>query len=148
MDRQLPRSVTNAIRAQAALVVASGVTTLLTILQRDELITSWSARHSPGTEAPAFVPVAIVAFVTYALLAALLLVFFREGHPSARLSLTGLAAFFLFTMVVVYRLHPPVEFLVLAALSAVLDLVVLYFLWHRDTNAFIRGVALADELDG
>jgi hypothetical protein len=148
MGRQRPRSVTNAIRAQAALVVASGLTTLLTIVQRDDLIASWAARHSPGTEAPAFVPVAIVSFVTYALLAWMLVVFFRDGHPSARYSLTGLAAFFLFTMVVVYRIHPPVEFIVLAALSGALCLVVLYFLWHRDTTEFLSGAALADELDG
>ena len=90
---------------------------------------------------------AVVLFITFALLAAVLVVFFRDGHPSARLVLTGLAVFFLFAMVVMYRQDPPVLFVVLAAVSAVLDVVLVYFLWHRDTNEFLRGAELAEDLD-
>jgi hypothetical protein len=93
------------------------------------------------------VPVAVVLWVTFALLAAVLVVFFRSGHPSARLSLTGLAAFFLFTMLVMYRQDPPGLFVVLAAVAAVLDVVLVYFLWHRETNEFMRGAQLADDLE-
>ena len=84
---------------------------------------------------------------TFALLAAVLVVFFRSGHPSARLSLTGLAVFFLFAMVVMYRQDPPGLFDVLAGVAAVLYVVLIYFLWHRETNEFMRGAELADELD-
>jgi hypothetical protein len=151
MGRQLPRSVTWAIRTQVALVVVSGLITVLTAVLRDELVDAW-ARRSPalaagGTEPPAFVPVAVVLFVTFALLAGVLLVFFRSGHPSARLSLTGLAVFFLFTMVVMVRQDPPGLFAVLASVTAVLDLALVYFLWHRDTSEFLRGAQLADELE-
>ena len=46
-------------------------------------------------------------------------------------------------MIAVLRLEPPVLFVVLAVISALLDLVLLYFLWHKDTSEFLRGAALA-----
>ena len=147
MGRQLPRSVTRAVQTQAALVVVSGLITVLTAIQREELEAAFVARESPDIDVPAFVPVAVVLWVTFALLAAVLVVFFRSGHPSARLSLTGLAAFFLFTMLVMYRQDPPRLFDVLAAVAAVLDVVLVYFLWHRETNEFMRGAQLADDLE-
>jgi O-antigen/teichoic acid export membrane protein len=143
MGRQRPGSVTSAIRAQLALVGVAGLTTLLTIVQRDELVRDWSARHPTGIDPPAYVPVAVVLFVTFALLAAVLLVFFRGGHGSARASLAVLAGLVLLGMVAVLRLDPPVLFVVLAVISALLDVVLLYFLWHRDTSEFLRGAALA-----
>jgi hypothetical protein len=142
MGRQQPGSVTNAIRVQAGLVLVSGVITLLTAVQRDELVAAWSARN-PTADPPAFVPVAVVLFVTFALLAAVLVAFFLAGHHSARVALALLAAFSLFTMVVIYRQDPPTSFVVLAAVSSVLDVVLLALLWHRDTNAFLRGAAIA-----
>ena len=147
MGRQLPRSVTRAVQTQAALVVVSGLITVLTAIQREELEAAFVARESPDIDVPAFVPVAVVLWVTFALLAAVLVLFFRSGHPSARLSLTGLAAFFLFAMLVMYRQDPPGLFDVLAAVAAVLDVVLVYFLWHRETNEFMRGAQLADDLE-
>ncbi len=143
MGRQQPAAVTNAIGAQMALIGVSGLTTLVTALQRDELVAAWAARQPDGITPPAFVPVAIVLFITYALLAAVLVAFFRGGHPSARVSLTVLAAFFLFTMLVLYRQDPPGLFVALAAVSAVLDVVLIFFLWHRDTGAFLRAAGIA-----
>lgn len=143
MGRQRPGSVTTAIRVQLALVGVAGLTTLLTIVQRDKLVSSWTARHPTGIDPPAYVPVAIVLFITFALLAAVLLVFFRGGHNSARVSLTVLAGFFLFATFAVLRLDLPREFVVLAVAAALLDLVLLYFLWHKDTSEFVRGAALA-----
>lgn len=151
MGRQRPRSVTNAIRTQAAVLVVSGLITLLVIIERDELIDAWAARNpalaASGTQPPLFVPVAVVLFITFALLAAVLLVFFRDGHHSARLALTGLAVFSLFAMVVMFRQDPPVLFDAFEAVVAVLSVVLVYFLWHPDTTAYLRGVELADELD-
>jgi hypothetical protein len=147
MGRQRPGSVTSAIRAQLALVGVAGLTTLLTIVERDELVRAWTARHPTGIDPPAYVPVAVVLFITFALLAAVLLVFFRDGHHSARLALTGLAVFSLFAMVVMFRQDPPVLFNVFEAVVAVLSVVLVCFLWHPDTSAYLRGVELADELD-
>jgi hypothetical protein len=148
MGRQQPTSVTSAIRVQLLLVLVGGLTTLLTAVRRDELVAQWAATQPPGAQAPAFVPVAVVLFVTMALLVAVLLVFFHAGHPSARLSLTAVAAFFLFSAVVIVRLDPPVLFVALAGVSVLLDLVLLYFLWHRDTSAYLRGAELAAGREG
>jgi hypothetical protein len=143
MGRQWPGSVTSAIRAQLALVGVAGLATLLTIVERDELVRDWNARHPTGIEPPDFVPVAIVLFITFGLLAAVLMVFFRAGHGSARAALTVLAGLFLLAMIAVLRLDPPVLFIVLAVLSGLLDLVLLFFLWRKDTSEFLRGAALA-----
>jgi hypothetical protein len=143
MGRQRPGSVTSAIRAQLALVGVAGLTTLLTIVERDELVRAWSARHPTGIDPPAYVPVAVVLFITFGLLAAVLMVFFRGGHGSARVALTVLAGFFMLAMIAVLRLDPPILFLVLAVISALLDLVLIFFLWHRDTSEFLRGASLA-----
>jgi hypothetical protein len=150
MGGQLPRSVINATRAQWALVAVSGLLAVLTAVRRDRLVADWVARNPTllPSSAPSFVPVAIVCFITFALLAAVLLAFFRAGHPSARLSLTGLAVFFLFAMVVLVRQDPPGLFALVAVVAALVDLVVGYFLWHPDTSEFLRGAELADELDG
>ena|SRR5688572_4445824 len=143
MGRQRPGAVTSAIRAQLALIGVGGLTTLLTFVQRDELVQAWTSRHPTGIAPPAFVPVAVVLFITFALLAAVLVVFFRGGHGSARVALTVLAGLLLLAMIAVLRLDPPVLFVVLAVISALLDLVLVYFLWHKDTSEFLRGAALA-----
>jgi O-antigen/teichoic acid export membrane protein len=143
MGRQRPGSVTSAIRAQLALVGVAGLATLLTVVERDELVRAWTARHPTGIDPPDFVPVAIVLFITFGLLAAVLMVFFRAGHGSARVALTVLAGFVLLAMIAVLRLDPPVLFIVLAVLSGLLDLVLLFFLWRKDTSEFLRGAAIA-----
>lgn len=143
MGRQRPASVTSAIRVQWAVLLVTGVTALLTIVQRDLLVDTWAARQPPGSQPPAFAPVAIVLYVTFALLAAVLVVFFRAGHNSARISLTGLAVFVVFTMVVIWRLDPPGLFLVLAVVAALLTLLLVALLWHRDTSAYLAGAEIA-----
>jgi len=143
MGRQRPGSVTSAIRAQLALVGVAGLATLLIVVERDELVRVWTARHPTGIDPPDFVPVAIVLFITFGLLAAVLMVFFRAGHGSARVALTVLAGLVLLAMIAVLRLDPPVLFIALAVLSGLLDLVLLFFLWRKDTNEFLRGAALA-----
>jgi hypothetical protein len=143
MGRQRPGSVTSAIRAQLALVGVGALTTLLTAVQRDELVRLWSSRHPIGIDPPAFVPPAVVLFITFALLAGVLVVFFRGGHGSARVALTVLAGLVLLAMIAVLRLDPPALFVVLAVVSTLLDLVLLYYLWHKDTSEFLRGAALA-----
>lgn len=148
MGRQLPAAVTNAIRAQVLLVAVSGLIAALTVVRSDALVATWNARQSSDVAAPEFAPVAIVLFGTFALLVFVLLAFFRGGHEAARVSLLGLAAFFLFTMYVLVRQQPPTEFVVMGLVSAAIDLVLVWFLLHRDTTAFLRDAEVADRGDG
>ena len=141
----LPTTVRAATLAQVGLVVLTGVATVLAVLLRDDLLAEWYRRHPTGIEPPAFAPVAVVLFVTYALLAAVLLAFFHGGHREARWGLTLLAVFFAFTMVVLVRQDPPTLFVVLAIACVLVDAGFAVLLWRRETTAFLRGpVPVAD----
>jgi len=142
MSRQRPRSVSGATWVLGGLVALSGLTALLTILLRGSLVDSWASGHPDETgsvQPPAFVPGAIVLFVVFALLAGVLLMFFRSGHAWARLALTALAVLMAVASLAGLRTGPPPLFYVLSVVSAVLDLALLFFLWHRDTSSFMRG---------
>jgi hypothetical protein len=148
MSRQQPGSVTNAIRVLVALVALSGLTALLTVVFRDELVRSWAEGNetelaTSSLSPPAFVPVAIVLFVVFACLAGVLIMFFRDGHNWARISLSGLVAFTALASMASLRTGPPPLFLVLSLLTILLDLLLLVFLWHRDSSAYLRGAWLA-----
>jgi hypothetical protein len=145
MSRHQPRSLTTAIRVVWGLVALSGLTALLTVVRREELIRRWEAgRQDIGSvQPPEFVPVAIVLFIVFAALAAVLVMFVRDGHSWARLSLTVLVVFMAVSTLAGLRTEPPVLFLVLSLLALVLDAVLLVFLWHRDTSTYIRGAWLA-----
>ena len=152
MGRQRPASVTNALRAQWTLVGVGAVGTLLTVLLRDDLLEDWAASRGgldaveqSGIATPAFVPVAVVTFIVFALLAWVLAVLFREGHGWARWSLLLLAGGCLFAAFVTYRADPPGTFLLLGAVSALLDLVLIRFLVHPDSGDWVRGTGLAEE---
>ena len=145
MSRRQPRSLTNAIRAVWGLVALSGLTALLTVVFRDELVSRWEAgRPDIGTvQPPEFVPVAIVLFIVFAALAGVLVMFVRDGHSWARVSLSALVVFMAVATLSGLRTDPPVLFLLLALVAVVLDAVLLFFLWHRDTTTYIRGAWLA-----
>jgi hypothetical protein len=145
MKRQQPRSVTNAVWFLVGLVVLSGLTALLTVLLRDELVRSWTLGHpDTGTvQPPQFIPVAIVLFFVFAALAGVLLMFLLDGHSWARVALTGFALFLAVTTLAGLRADPPPLFLVVSALAVVLEVGLLACLWHRDTGAYIRGAWLA-----
>jgi hypothetical protein len=159
MSRQQPGSVTNATRALVGLVALSGVTALLTIVFRDDLVRSWADGNDAAREileqggldaldesslhVPAFVPVAIVLFIVFAGLVGVLLMFFRDGHEWARLSLSVLVLFTALASLSSLRTDPPTVFLVVSAVSIALDLALLVLLWHRDTSAYLRGAWLA-----
>ena len=147
--RQQPRSVTRATWVLLGLVALSALTAVLTVVMRDDLVRSWAdGRVDTGTvRPPEFVPVAIVLFFVFAALAGVLIAFLRGGHNWARLSLTGLVAFMGLATLAGLRTNPPVLFLGLSIVSVALDLALLFFLWHRDTNAYIRGVWLATHRD-
>ena len=151
-----PASVTWAIRLNWALVLLGTVTTTLTVILRDELIRAWAegrprdvgrVLETEGLQAvkdgtirpPAFVPVAVVLFVVVALLIWVLLVFFRNGYSWARVSLTALLFFTAVSTLGGVRTDPPTVFVVLSFVSFALEVGAVFFLWHKDTSAYLRG---------
>jgi hypothetical protein len=134
-------------QALLALVVLGAVAAVLTVVLEDQLVESWAA-GSPvrieGLEAdtirpPAFVPVAVTLFVVLAALLGVLHLFVREGHGWARPALAVLVVGLAFAVVAGLRTEPPTVFVVLSLVSLVLDAAVLFFLWRRDTSAYLRG---------
>lgn len=149
-----PASMTRAVWTWRALVAMSALTALVTWYFSDELVRTWASRNpaarpiyeAGGLEAleasaidvPQFVSVAVVLFVCWFLLAGVLVVFFRGGHGWARLSLSALALFALFAGGVSVARSLPAAFTVMAVVTVCLNLVLLFFLWHRDTSAYLR----------
>src|SRR3712207_6082182 len=132
-----PASVRRAIQLHWALVLLGLVTTVLTVVLRDDLIRSWAEvrkdirplLESQGLQAvkdgavhpPAFVPVAIVLFVVVALLVWVLLAFFRNGYNWARMSLSALLVLVGIGTVAALRAGPPTTFLALSLVSFVVE---------------------------
>lgn len=152
MGRQRPASVTNAIRAQWALVVVGAVGTALTWVLRDDLLADWAsgrggldAVEASGIAVPAFVPVAVVTYLVYVSLAWVLGVLFAHGHAWARWSLLAMAAGAVFAASVAWQAGPPLPFVVFAALTILLDVLLAFFLLQRDTGEWTRGTELAEE---
>jgi hypothetical protein len=152
-----PSSVTRAIRMHWMLVLLGLVAVVLTIVLNDELIRTWAegrpdlrrVLETQGLDAikdgavrpPAFVAPAITLFVVVGLLMWMLLVFFANGNNWARLSLTALLFFTAVTTVAGIRTDPPAVFVVLSVISMVLEVVAVAYLWHPDTNRFLRETA-------
>lgn len=151
-----PSSVKWAIRLHWALILLGLVTTVLTVVLRDDLIRTWAEGHSAGTREllltqgleavkegavrpPAFVPVAIVLFIVVALLIWVLLVFFRNGYNWARLSLTALVVAIGVSTVAGLRADAPGVFVALSFVSFAVELAALVCLWHPQTGQHVRG---------
>ena len=153
MRRQVPASVANALRVLIAIVLVSAVTALLTWVQRDEVILSWAKGNPTAQEllasggiellredaiVPKFVPLAVVSFVVFLLLAVVLAAFLVDGHGWSRLMLTLLAFFGVLVSALGLLNHLPTLFVALAVLSMVLNVALVFFLWRRDTSAYLR----------
>jgi hypothetical protein len=138
MSRQRPGSVIGAIWLLIGVVVLSGVTALLTLVLKDELVDAWASDRTDlgSVEPPAFVPVALTMFVVVALLAVVLIVFFGQGHNWARVLLTGLVVLMGVATLASLRTSPPAMFVVLSLLSLVVDVAAVACLWHKDTRAY------------
>lgn len=157
-----PLSVTRTLQSLGALLALGLVAVVLTVVLEDQLIRSWAEGNPAvretlqvgGLEAvkngsirtPGFVPVAIVLFIVLAGLAAVLLAFFRQGHEWARVSLAVMLALTAIGTVAGLRTGPPAVFVVFSAAALLLEAVVLYFLFHRDTTAFLHGAAAPHDL--
>lgn len=155
MDRQLPGSMVNALRVLLAIVLVTGATAVLTLVQGDEVILAWSEGNSSaqdilaegGIEAlrdspivPSFGPLAIVLFVVFAALAAVLAAFLVAGHGWARLVLSATVVFGVLVAAAGLRNNLPTAFTVLSVLSLALSAALLFFLWRKDTGAYLRDV--------
>ena len=149
-----PSSVSWAIRLHWMLVLLGLVAVVLTVVLNDELIRTWAdgrgdlrrVLETQGLQAikdgdvrpPAFVAPAITMFVVVGLLMWMLLVFFANGNNWARLCLTALLFFTAVTTVAGIRTEPPGVFVVLSVASMLLEVVAVAYLWHPDTNRFLK----------
>ncbi|HEU5035984.1 MAG TPA: hypothetical protein VFT70_03185 [Nocardioides sp.] len=143
MNPQRPAVVTGATWLAVAAVAMTGLTALMTVVFKDELVRAWAADRSDAgaVEPPAFVPVAITMFVVVALLAVVLLSFFREGHNWARVLLSALVVMVGIATFAILRTNPPPLFLAVAIVSLLVDLAAVVALWHKETRAFCGRVA-------
>jgi hypothetical protein len=155
MSSQHPASLAWATRMLAAVVALGGVVTLLTVVLRDQLIRSWAegrpdlrrVLRTEGLEAvkhgevavPAFVPVAVVLFVVVAALIWVLTAFMRSGYNWARIALTVTLFFLAVVTIAGLRTGLPATFMVLSLVSFPVEVAAAYFLWHKDTSAYLKG---------
>ena len=151
---QVPASLTRAIRLLYVVVAWTGLTALLTVVFRDDLVRNWAqgnraarkildeggldALEASSINVPGFVPLAVVLFVVFASFAGVLVVFLRGGHGWARMTLTATVLFSAFSTVVGLGRDLPGLFVVVSAVVLVLYAALLFLLWHKDTSAYFR----------
>jgi hypothetical protein len=161
MSAEQPVSVTRAQQLLALLVALGAVVTVLIVVLRDQLIRSW-AQGRPDTRkvlrtrgldavkngevhVPAFIPVALVMFVVVALLIWVLAAFLRGGYGWARVALTLTLFFLAVGTIGGLRTGLPTSFMVLSVASFPIEAAAAYFLWHKDTSAYLRGTWVAPD---
>jgi hypothetical protein len=153
MARQMPGSIVNSLRVMWLMVAVAGLITVLIWWMRDEVLVAWAKGNpsaqekllSGGVEAlrddpiaPAFVPLAVTAFVGFVLLAIVVASFLAGGHPWARWVLTGNALTGVVVAAVCLAHDLPMVFVVLSILLLVLGVIQVFFLWRRDATAYLR----------
>jgi hypothetical protein len=155
MSSQHPASLAWATRMLAAVVALGAVVTFLTVVLRDQLIRSWAegrpdlrrVLRTQGLDAvkngevavPSFVPVAVVLFVVVAGLIWVLTAFVHGGYNWARVALTVTLFFLAVVTIAGLRTGLPTTFMVLSLVSFPLEAAAVYFLWHKDTGAYLKG---------
>jgi hypothetical protein len=161
MSAEQPASVTRALQLLALLVLLGAVVTTLIVVLQDQLIRAW-AEGRPDTgkvlrtrgldavkdgevHVPAFIPVALVLFVVVALLIWVLAAFLRGGYGWARVALTVTLFFLAVGTIGGLRTGAPATFMALSIASFPIEAAAAYFLWHRDTSAFLRGSWVAPD---
>ena len=134
----VPASVRTAVRLVWTVVALAGITTLLTVVLRDQLVEDRSEGEAADLTPLAFVPVAVTLFFVVAAFAWVLVVFFRHGHGWARWVLTALVVFACFASVQGLGRGLPMALAAVTTVTMVVCLVLLVFLFHKDTGAFLR----------
>ena len=137
-----------------ALLLLAAVVAVLTVVLEDDIVRAWAEDNASartilahdGLEAlkaepitPAFVPVVLVLFLVVVLLVGVLAAFFRCGHHWARVTLTVTVVLVSVSTLAILRARMPPVFSVLSVVSVVLEATLLWFLWHRDTSAYVTG---------
>jgi hypothetical protein len=153
MQTQLPRSLTNAVRALVAVTVASGVIAVLTLVQSDAVVLAWSEGNpsakeilaTGGLEAlkaspivPKFGQLAVVSLVWFVMLVWVLGSCLVGGNTWPRAWLTATCLVGVLVAVVSLSNQLPTSFVVMSSVVLALDVVLIYFLWHKDTAAYLR----------
>jgi hypothetical protein len=134
----VPASVRATISLLWMLVLVCGLTMVLAIVLRDDLVAAWRVGKSEELDPPAFVPVSITMFVVILMLAWVLAVMFRAGHEWARWSIVGLAVLIGFSAVVGLPLDLPLGFTVVCVAALLVDAALVVAVLHPRTHAFFR----------
>ncbi|MDT9594491.1 hypothetical protein RDV89_15510 [Nocardioides zeae] len=148
---RVPPMVSLALRAASAQMVVMAVATVATYLLQDALRDAWlfdravatnqsvdAVRESP-MQAPGFFPVALTLFVTYVLLALVLVAMVRVGARWALYSLTALVVMSaVLQLVLGTTAGAPVVIMLLAAASVALHGLTVLLLWHPANARFFR----------
>jgi hypothetical protein len=152
----VPRSVELAIRATWGLVLVTALLVVLLWVFSDELIGSWASGHEGAREVfdqggrealeragfapPSFVAVAATMLVVGAMLVWVLAAMLRQGHRWGQLALCALLIGSAYVSVALgFVLEPPPVFVVLAAVSLLVEGVACVCLWHPDTRRYLAG---------
>lgn len=151
--RDVPGSIANAMWTLLALTVVSGAAVLLTWLQHDEIIRSWAQGNPSAQEilasggisalrdaaiVPKFIPLALVSFVVFVSLVVVLGAFLKGGHGWSRLVLTATSLFGLLVASLGLNHGLPTGFVIVSGLFFVLCLMLVFFLWRKDSSAYLR----------
>lgn len=150
-DVEVPPMVGLALRAALAQMVVMAFATVATYFLRDTLEDAWLTSRALSTgqtidavressvEAPHFFPVALTMFVTYVLLALVLVVMVRVGARWALYSLTALVVMSgLMQIVVGTTPGAPTLIMLLTAASVALHGLTVLLLWHPANAGFFR----------
>lgn len=145
MSPQRPATVTASMWLTVGMLAVSGISALLTLVYKDELLSSWREGRddSSSVQQPAFVAVALVMFVVVAMFVGVLLMFFRDGHNWARMLLGALVVLLVVALIGILRTQPPALFVALCVLTILLNLATLGCLLHKDTRAWFAAAATA-----
>lgn len=150
-----PSTVRAALATTWVVSAAAGLVTLLVWILRDDLVLAWaegnrSARailREGGIEAveanlqvPGFVPVVVTSYVVLLMLVAVFAVFFAGGFRWGQLGLVAVALFGAFLAVLCIASGIPPLFDALSGVMIALCAVLLVFLLHPKTFAWLRVV--------
>lgn len=153
MARELPRSVTHSLWVMWATVGVAAVTTVLAWWRSDDVLLAWAdgneaaqtTLENGGIEAlrasenaPGFTALAVVALIYLVLFSMVLHAFLVGGHGWARLMLVVNALTAVAVGVTCLLNDLPLMFDVLAWILVLLGVAQVFFLWRKDTSAYLR----------
>lgn len=132
-------SIRRTVLIIGALIVLALLNLVLTLAMKDALLDNWvdSGRQAAG--APAYVGTAVLSFIISGLLYGALAYFLLQGKSWARIVLTVLGALGLLGVLSTFAATRPALFFVIAVIQAILMAAMLFFLWQKDSTAYLTG---------